>query len=137
MDNFKEKLDRFFRSIYGVDSLSRFLLVISLFSMIIRNIANNRQVEMLLNILINLCFIIILFRMFSRNMTARSSENFAFLKKTKPIRREWELLKLRIENKDVAYVKCPECKQIAKLPKNSGKVKIHCKNCGNDFVKNV
>lgn len=31
--------------------------------------------------------------------------------------------------------KCPKCKTLCRVPKNKGKIKIHCPSCGHEFIK--
>ena len=72
----KEKFQRFMTGRYGVDDLSKFLLgvavVLCVLSLFLRS--------GLLNALVFLALIVLYFRIFSRNFSARSHENSVFLK---------------------------------------------------------
>lgn len=69
----------------------------------------------------------IIFRMFSRNITARRRENdrfCGFFKLWKNKRRD---------RKTHVYRKCPECKAVLRLPKSKGKHFVVCPRCKNRF----
>ena len=60
------------------------------------------------------------------------------MKATKPIRAELQLLKLRWrDRKEYKYVRCDNCKNVMRVPKNKGRIKIKCRKCGNEFIKRV
>ena len=67
----KEKLMRFMYGRYGVDSLGKFLIVMALAAMLIAGWADSS----ILSLLSWFCIIYAYFRMFSRNVYKRSSEN--------------------------------------------------------------
>ena len=31
--------------------------------------------------------------------------------------------------------KCPKCKTLCRVPRDKGKIKIHCPSCGHEFIK--
>lgn len=138
MNKFEEKLRKFMSGRYGVDKLNQFLIyfsfIISLISLFIRNTSYRSFLGVIMWIMIGFA----LFRILSKNVTVRYQENIKFMKATKPIRAEIELLRLKFQNRDkVKYIKCPNCKTVVKVPKNAGKIKIRCRKCGNEFIKRV
>ena len=76
------------------------------------------------------------YRMFSRNIYKRASENQNFLNKTaniiKKINKQKSILKQR---KVYRIYKCPTCKQKVRVPRGIGKINIHCPKCDTYFIK--
>lgn len=137
-----KKIQEFFKKLmmgrYGVDhfnvSLIYLLFILSLLSIFVSTASLFRVIRLASAFLT----IYILFRMFSKNLNKRYQENIKFLKATKPLRGELELLGLKWKDrKTYRYVKCPNCKNVMRVPKNVGKIKIKCKKCGHDFIKRV
>ncbi len=91
MNKFEEKLRKFMSGRYGVDKLNQFLIyfsfIISLISLFIRNTSYRSFLGVIMWIMIGFA----LFRILSKNVTARYQENIKFMKATKPIRAEIEL----------------------------------------------
>lgn len=74
---------------------------------------------------------LILFRMLSKNFTARQKENNVFKKITNYIFKPFENLKRNIKDKEHVYKKCSKCKTVLKLPLPSKKgfQKAKCPKC--------
>ena len=74
---------------------------------------------------------LILFRMLSKNFTARQKENNIFKKITNFIFKPFENLKRNIKDKEHVYKKCSKCKTVLKLPLPSKKgfQKAKCPKC--------
>lgn len=77
-----------------------------------------------------------IFRMFSRNISARRTENMKFLQWTGRIR-GWfaRLRRRRVEGKEYRFYKCPSCGQQVRVPRNLGRIKITCPKCDTKFEK--
>ena len=76
------------------------------------------------------------FRMFSRNISKRSSENYAYLQKTERIRAWFGKIKRRIvQSRDYHIYKCPSCGQKIRVPRGKGKICITCPKCRKEFEK--
>ena len=76
------------------------------------------------------------YRMFSRNIYIRASENQNFLNKTANIRRKINNQKSIFKQRKVYRIyKCPTCKQKVRVPKGKGKISIHCPKCDTYFIK--
>jgi len=77
-----------------------------------------------------------IFRVLSRNITRRRSENDKFIRYWWPIRtrasRSWANIKHRKTHK---YLKCPGCGNTLRVPKGKGKIQITCPKCGERFFK--
>lgn len=125
-------LKRFMAGRYGVDQLSWVILVVSFCISIMARIFNNR----ILDVLGITALGIVVYRMFSKNISARYQENTKFLNK-------WNSIKRRVNNriqriKDLKYYKyykCSNCKQVLRVPRGKGKISITCPKCKTVMIK--
>ena len=127
----REKIARFMMGRYGVDQLSRFLMVTSIVFMVLGTFTH--PVLYYVGILGG---IYMYFRIFSKNYVKRSAENQWYLRKTYYFR-TWFDKKKRMWNlkKTHKIFKCPTCKQKIKVPKGRGKIEIRCAKCDSKFIK--
>lgn len=134
----KEKLIRFMQGRYGVDSFSRFLLVLGLAAVLLSSVFS-RHHALVGNVFYILGWIMIIycyFRMFSRNVTKRYAENQTFLAKTYKIRTFFQRQKSMWKQRKVYHIyKCPNCKQKIRIPRGKGKIEIRCPKCSTTFIK--
>lgn len=117
---------------YGLDKLNIALLVLSIILTFISSIADS-------NILLYISYVPLIwcmFRMFSRNTTARAKESYKFLEYYNPtvkwIKNQYLVV---IGTKTHKYFKCPNCNQMVKVPKGKGKISITCPKCYTKFTK--
>lgn len=76
------------------------------------------------------------FRMFSRNIPKRYTENQKFLNLRYKTIAKWNLTKKHAaESRTYRFFKCPQCKQKVRVPKGRGKICITCPKCRTEFVK--
>ena len=75
------------------------------------------------------------FRMFSRNLTRRRAENERFLRIVRPVGNWFRNLSARLKDKDHKRFTCPKCKQVCRVPRGKGKIRIVCPRCGTGFVR--
>lgn len=124
---------------YGVDQMNIGVLI---FSMVCTLTASLTR-WLLLSILGTALLAYGVFRMFSRNVSARSKENQKFLvfwNKVKGIwyrTKDWFSGKKRrfADRKTHCYFSCPKCKRKLRVPKGKGKIEISCPICGTKFIK--
>ncbi len=129
----KEKLIRLMYGRYGMDSLGRFTIIAGLIVMILAGWNNS----MILSLLSWACIIYSYFRMFSRNIYKRSSENQWYLNKTYKVRTAFYKQKnLMIQRRTHHIYKCPACRQKIRIPKGKGRIEIRCPKCSSTFIKN-
>jgi len=132
-------LQKFMMGRYGVDQMNIGVLI---FSMVCTFTASLTR-WLLLSILGTALLAYGVFRMFSRNVSARSKENQKFLvfwNKVKGIWykiKDWFSGKKRrfADRKTHCYFSCPKCKRKLRVPKGKGKIEISCPICGTKFVK--
>jgi hypothetical protein len=87
------------------------------------------------------------FRSFSTNTSKRYAELqkfnkilFVIIKRAKGAlqwtKNEYNFNKLRIQQrKQYAFLKCPKCKKVLRLPKHKGKLKANCPVCKYEFFR--
>ncbi len=124
---------------YGSDRLGRFLSLSSvgllILSVLSRSFFSARLASFLSTFgvaLLCLCY----FRMFSRSFERREEENQRFLEAEWALRDWLHLRRDRYEQrKEYAFFTCPGCKQLVRVPKNKGRIRITCRRCGYSFEK--
>lgn len=128
----KEKLIRFMYGRNGVDSLGKFVLAISIIVMLLAGWTDS----LILSYLSWIGIIYLYFRMFSRNIYKRSSENQWYLNKTYKIRTFFYRQKnLLLQRKTHHIYKCPTCRQKIRVPRGKGQIEIRCPKCNTRFIK--
>ena len=123
---------RFMYGRYGTDQLNMALLIISLALSIISSILSFffseslafSIVYLVISLLIYAMLFFAIFRIFSRNIGRRRRENQKFLS-------GWN----RIRDRKHRYFRCPQCRQLVRVPKHRGKINIRCPKCGEKFIK--
>ena len=113
----RQRMMSFMRGRYGIDKFSNFLMgaacVIIFMNLFMRN--------GLLSLIGLVVFIYAYYRMFSRNISKRSSENTWFLNKTYGIRRYFLKQRDRAQIRKTHHIyRCPKCGQNVKVPRGRG-----------------
>ena len=86
--NFREKLIRFMQGRYGIDQLSKFILVIGVVCVLISALFGDHPAALIPYFLGWILVIYSYYRVFSRNVTKRYAENQTFLAKTRSASRK-------------------------------------------------
>ncbi len=129
----KEKFIRFMYGRYGMDSFGKFTIIAGLVTMILAGWNDS----MLLSLVSWTCIVYSYFRMFSKNIYKRSSENQWYLNKTYKLRQAFYKQKnLMIQRKTHHIYKCPTCRQKIRIPRGKGRIEIRCPKCSSTFIKN-
>ena len=128
----REKIYRFMQGRYGVDQLYRFIFFLALVLMIINTFLRNPM----LNLVVYALLILDIFRMLSKNHSARYAENQKYLQLTAKFR-YWldQQKKLWQERKYHHIYTCPKCKQKIRIPKGKGNIMVRCPKCHFEFQK--
>lgn len=138
MQNLREKLQRFMIGRYGADQLGRFLSWVVVLLALFRCFIRSYWILSFIRGLLLLLLIILYARIISRDISRRSRENEAYLRFRFHITEIWKKWRFRLsESRRYRIFCCPNCKQKIRIPRNHGKVSIHCPKCGNDFIKNT
>ena len=131
----REKLLRFMSGRNGNDALNRFLIVLGLVLMLLSLFLPSAAGRFF-----SFPFLLVLgyayFRMFSRNLYKRQSENAWYWNKRTQFVSSIRLLKERwLQRRDYRFFSCPSCRTTLRVPKGRGKIKILCRKCGTSFVR--
>ena len=127
-------LARFMYGRNGMDQLNRALFIGYLGICVLRAVlASALQNPMFVSVsewvLLPLS-IVILFRMFSKNLYKRREENQKWLNFVWKIKNNHAGAKARHADKDHKYFTCKKCKAICRVPVGKGKIIITCPKCG-------
>ncbi len=129
----KEKFMRFMYGRYGVDTLGKYSLGAGLATMVLSIVFDSYTLSLLSWFFIILTY----FRMFSRNLYKRSSENQTFLNKTYKLRTRFGKQKNMMAQRKTHHIyRCPGCKQKIRVPRGKGRIEIWCPKCHTTFIKN-
>ena len=125
-------LSRFLIGRYGPDQLSTALIVVSVIVSLVVNIIGIPFGAILSYALL----VFALFRILSRNITARRRENDRFLRFWAPLKARTKKFFKRLKDmKTHKYFNCPACKNTLRVPRGRGKLNITCPRCGERFIK--
>lgn len=131
MFGLREKLYRFFYGRYGLDNLGKAMMLLYVVIAILNAIIGLLTSQYVLYILQLIILLIIFFRMFSRNISQRSRENWFY---EKHFGNAVNIFLKRIkEIKSKRYRKCPNCKAYARLPIKRGRHSVKCPACHINF----
>jgi hypothetical protein len=118
------KFSNFFKDSYGIDKLSRYLLVIGAVFLLSRITLGPGIV-----LIVYACW-----RGISKNKYKRNQELQAFDHIFQIIRQKFYRMKYKFnEHRQYKVFKCPECSQKLRVPRKKGKITINCKKCGKQF----
>jgi hypothetical protein len=146
---FWQKIKQAFRSFMfgrnGADHLSVAFLWAGLILYLLGGIVGSIAVSVIfpiLGILLNVtgfaCYVLCIFRMFSRNVYKRRAVNQRFCRLFRPVKNFFVLRKnKRRDKKTHVYKKCPQCKKVLRLPRVSGKHTVKCPCCQNRFEMKI
>ncbi len=135
----KEKIIRFMQGrygAYGADAFTKFLLAAGLIVIFVSSVFRWKGVSLFCYALGWALVIYCYFRLFSKNVTKRYTENQAFLSRTSTIRGFFQKQRSLWQQRRVYHIyKCPGCKQKIRIPKGKGKIEIRCPKCNTTFIK--
>ena len=130
---------RFMAGRYGADQLARFISCVSLvlitLSILTRDVGRGAVSSLFFYgsiILLGLIY----YRMFSRNYSRRRRENEFYLDKKYRLTSRLKLHRECFRQRhDYAFYRCPGCRQLIRVPRGKGKLRITCRRCGYSFEK--
>ena len=130
---------RFMYGRSGNDQLNMALLVVYLAVWILQLFLSRFQPRfqaacLALEIISVIMSVMILFRLFSKNLAKRRAENAKFLNWWNPIRNHAAAARQRRLDKDHKYFTCKNCKSVCRVPSGKGKVEITCPKCGQKII---
>ncbi|MBQ7015017.1 MAG: hypothetical protein IJN12_02740, partial [Clostridia bacterium] len=123
MGKFKEKLYRFMAGRYGTDILNKDILWLTLILVFVNLFVRSA----ILYILIYALFFYTFFRMLSKNVVSRRSENVKYLVIRNKVKKFVTLQFNKIKYyKEYKYVTCKNCKAVIRVPRKKGTRNISC-----------
>jgi len=122
------KLQSFMYGRYGLDDLYKFLFKLYI-GLIILSLFIKSKILFILEFII---IIFMFYRVFSKNIYVRSSENQRFLKFKNTLLKPFINIKRNLNDKEHVYKRCNKCKTTLKLPLPSKRGIKHakCPHCG-------
>ena len=119
----------------GNDQLNRFLLLADVILLLLSLFLSGRAIGGLLRILVLVLLGLTYFRMFSRDLYRRRSENERYLREKEKLKAKLRILRERWnQRKDYRFFTCPSCMAVMRVPRGRGKIRIVCHKCGNTFM---
>ena len=125
----KEKFYRFMQGRYGNDALNRGLLTLIVFMLVVNIFADSY----ILSCIMFVIWVVMIYRMFSKDIYKRYNENQKYLGYMKPLERYKNLLEKQKDDPNHKYFRCPKCKQMVRVPRGRGKITITCPKCQTQF----
>ena len=117
----REKMQRFMWGRYGTDRFNQFLMVCAMVCLLISFFGGG-----VFYLVATAVMVYAYFRMFSRNLTQRRSENQKWVNWLWRARNR----KARHADKEHKYFTCKACKTICRVPVGKGAIIITCPKCG-------
>lgn len=78
----------------------------------------------------------VIFRMFSKNVSARRKENDRFLRVWYPVSGWFRVKRSAFrDRKFYKYFRCPNCGLNLRAPRGKGRIQITCQKCRHKFIK--
>ena len=119
MRNWKKKLTDFMIGRNGADDLSQAAAVLGIVLYFLHFLTGKN----IFNVLSSISLFYALFRMFSKNVPARSRENHLYKKYIQYGKIKWEHRKTH-----KVYV-CKKCGRIIRVPRKKGRIEVTCPAC--------
>ena len=128
--SFRERIERFMAGRYGIDRLYYMLLAICSILIVVNVFVGS----IIISLIEFALFGYALYRVMSKNIYKRQSENEKFIKLTKKPKSFFNLQKCKMrDRKTHVYKKCPACHNNLRLPKEKGEHTVTCPCCKTKF----
>ena len=119
----------------GNDQLNRFLLLADVVLLLLASLLGRTALGSLLYLLVLALLGLTYFRMLSRDVYKRRSENESYLRRKQQFLSRLRAIKERWkQRKDYKFFTCPSCRAVMRVPRGRGKIRIVCHKCGNTFM---
>ena len=128
----RDKIYRFMQVRYGTDDFYKFLFWVALIGIVINWFFKSQ----LLSFAVTLLLVYAMYRVLSKNHSARYAENQRYLQATAKFRYWFDQQKKLMEERKYHHIyTCPKCRQKIRIPKGKGKIMIRCPKCHHEFQK--
>ena len=125
----RNAIQRFMYGRYGNDQLNLFLIGVYLLLYLVYMFTRWEAVYWVSFVLL----LGALFRLLSRNIERRRTENAKFMRAAGPVISWLRLRRNMHRDKEHVYFKCPSCGQPLRVPRGRGKITVTCRSCGASF----
>ncbi len=131
----RERFARFMAGRNGNDELNRFLLIADIILLLIAGLLSRFRFGGIFYMLVLALLGYTYFRLFSRDLYRRRSENERFLREKHRLLSRFRVLRERWkQRKEYKFFSCPACKAVMRVPRGRGKIRIVCHKCGSTFM---
>ena len=128
----RDKIYRFMQGRYGTDDFYKFLFWVALIGIVINWFFKSQM----LSFAVTLILVYAMYRVLSKNHSARYAENQRYLQAPAKIRYWFDQQKKLMEERKYHHIyTCPKCRQKIRIPKGKGKIMIRCPKCHHEFQK--
>ena len=131
MGKIKAALYKFMYGRYGADKLGNFLMIVYVALVLLHTVLSVFIDSILFYVVMSAAalalFIVIIFRMFSKNIAKRRAENQKFCNYFKLRKNKFR------DRKTHVYRECPSCHATLRLPKARGMHTVVCPRCKHRF----
>ena len=128
----RDKIYRFMQGRYGTDDFYKFLFWVALIGLVLNWFFKSQA----LSLVVTLILVYAMYRVLSKNHSARYAENQKYLQVTAKFRYWFDQQKKLMEERKYHHIyTCPKCRQKIRIPKGKGKVMIRCPKCHYEFQK--
>ena len=128
----KQRMLQFMQGRYGTDDFYKFLFWVALIGIVINWFFKSQ----LLSFAVTLILVYAMYRVLSKNHSARYAENQRYLQATAKIRYWFDQQKKLMEERKYHHIyTCPKCRQKIRIPMGKGKIMIRCQKCHHEFKK--
>jgi len=125
-------LRNFMQGRYGPDHLGVALIILSFLISVLYSILGHLPLLFVSYFI----FSLVLFRMLSRNLVKRRRENDIFIRYWWPIRTKVKRFIGKIKQRKTHKIfKCPDCKNVLRVPRGKGKMIVTCPKCTKKMTK--
>jgi hypothetical protein len=133
LQKIKNGLCRFMYGRNGADQLNQALLWVYIGLFVLQAVLSLLRIQVLASVcgvLMWLALLVILFRLFSKNLYKRREENQKWVNWRWKLKSRSAGAKARHADKEHKYFTCKQCKTICRVPTGKGKIIITCPKCG-------
>ena len=131
-ENLNYKMQGWMQGRYGMDELSKKMMIFSLICFLISAFTR-------LSIFHSLAIVLLIwsyFRCFSKNVYSRNNELNSYMEMHRKFKNGLNIRKRMLnERKEYKYFKCKQCKNWCRVPKGKGKIEITCRVCKSKMRK--
>lgn len=121
----KQKIYQFMQGRYGTDQLSRFLMGCAM-AAIVLDLFFRKPIFTVITLLL---LIVAYYRILSKNVSRRYSENQKYLNYT------YKLKNKARQSRQYHIYRCPSCRQKIRIPRGKGRIMVSCPKCHAEFKK--